>query len=118
MYIEEHYFDKFRKVTIVKVEDDEILILVDLYPCNMGYIDPQNVIHRVAIDDIEILVKPLKLENFVYFNRAEIEILCIRSKGACQYVSLRLYTSYHILTQFKSKLQEVLHKIVNSIEEC
>lgn len=118
MYVEEYYLNEFRKIIIVKVGDDEVLILVDLYPCDIGYVEPQDITYRIAIDDIEILVKPLKLENSTYFDKAEIETLCIQSKSSCQYVSLRLYTSYHTLTQFKSKLQEVLHKIIDSIEKC
>lgn len=119
MHIEkEYYLDEFRKVLIISIGNDNVLILVDLYPCAVEITDSLETIHRIVMDDIEVLVKPLKLEDTTHFNRAEVEILCIRSKGICQYINLRLYTLYSTLIQFESRLFEVIHKIVDNIESC
>ncbi|MCS7111931.1 MAG: hypothetical protein N3D82_03615 [Ignisphaera sp.] len=118
MNLEEYYLDEHRKVVIAEIGDGKIVILVDLYPCNIELADFQHVTHRVDMDGIEVLVKPVDLPHSTYFNRAEIEMMCMQSKRDCRYISLRLYTSHHSLDQFKNKLDEVLYKIVNDIEKC
>lgn len=114
----ELYFDEFRKVTVIEIGESGVLILVDLYPCDIENMVQTDIIHRISINDVDILIKLLNLEEINYFNRAEVEILCIHSKMKCHYINLRLYTSTQILTQIWSRLYEVLHKIVDSLEMC
>lgn len=116
MSIEEYYIDVHRRVLIVKMKDDGVVVIVDLLPCTTEFVNHNHITHIVNVNGIEILVKSIDLDDFTYFNRAEIEILCIQSRKSCQYLSLRLYTSYQSLNQFRNKLNEILQKIIDGIE--
>uniref|UniRef100_A0A7C5TFZ9 Uncharacterized protein n=1 Tax=Ignisphaera aggregans TaxID=334771 RepID=A0A7C5TFZ9_9CREN len=116
--VKEYYLNEFKKVTIVKTKDDSIIVLVDLYPCNAEIEIHSSSIYVVNMDNIEILVMPLKLEDTQYFNKAEVEILCNNSKKNCQYIGLRLYTSSQILNISEYELFNLLDKIISNFEKC
>jgi len=116
--VKEYYLNEFKKATIVKTKDNGIIILVDLYPCNAEMEIHSSAIYVVSMDNIGILVIPLKLEDTQYFNKAEVEILCNNSKKNCQYITLRLYTSSQILNISENELFNLLDKIISNFEKC
>lgn len=114
MIVKEHYIDNHKKVVVID-EDESLVIVSDLYPCQVEDLGSSKDFYKVIeVDNVKIITRHVDVPK--PFLDGILELVCIDSMNKCFSTSIVLKASHNI--ENVSEIEKLLKDVTSMYEKC